>query len=125
MVGEACTQRKKLASTGPLLDFRQAKFMQRLAARSRGHHGPEEILERRGAELTVRLRQSFFLEPKEKPEELERASHRRSQGGIKIDPKGEDFRVARDWQDTNLDRRVTAGGWEDRSGGGVVEGGES
>ena len=64
--------------------------MPRLAARSQGHHGPEEILER-GAELTVRLRKSFFLEPKEKPEELERASHRRSQGGIKIDPKGEDF----------------------------------
>ena len=47
----------KLAPAGPLLDFRQACFAKRLMARPKGHHGPEEILERRRAELTERLRQ--------------------------------------------------------------------
>ena len=44
--------------------------MQRLMARSNEHHGPEEILERRGSELTEQLRQITFLKPDEKPEEI-------------------------------------------------------
>ena len=45
----------KLAPAGPLLDFRQACFAQRLMARPKGSNGPEEILEKRGAALTERL----------------------------------------------------------------------
>lgn len=36
----------KLTPTKPLLDYHQAKFMQRPMARPKGHQGPEEILER-------------------------------------------------------------------------------
>ena len=56
--------KSKLAPAGPLLDYRQARFTQRLMARPKGHYGPEKILERRGTRLTERLRQSTFLGPK-------------------------------------------------------------
>ena len=39
--------KSKLTTAKPLLDYRQAKFMQRLMVRLKGHQGPEEILERR------------------------------------------------------------------------------
>ena len=39
----------------PLLDYRQARFAQRLLARPQGGEGPEEILERDGA-VAERLR---------------------------------------------------------------------
>ena len=71
-----------------MLDYRQARFTQRLMARPKGHHGPEEILERRGTRLTERLRQSTFLGPKEKQEEVESTKHRRFQGRIVVDPRG-------------------------------------
>ena len=70
----------KLAPAGPLLDFRQECFAKRLLARPKGHNGPEEILERRGAELTERLRQSSFLKSEERPE----GSPRQGRGGEQV-----------------------------------------
>ena len=67
----------KLTPAGPLLDYRQASFTKRLMARPKGHHGPEEILERRGADLTERLRQSSFVGGNERLEEMEWPAHRR------------------------------------------------
>ena len=37
--------KSKLAAAEPLLECRQAEFMQRLMAWPKGHQGPEEILE--------------------------------------------------------------------------------
>ena len=68
-------------------------------ARPKGHHGPEEILERRGTKLTERLRQSTSLGPKEKQEEIKWSRYRRFQGSIVIDPRGEALRVAKSWKD--------------------------
>ena len=56
-------QASEKISAKPLLDCRQTKFMQRLMAGLKGHQGLEEILDRRGSELTKRLRQYFFLKP--------------------------------------------------------------
>lgn len=50
-----------------LLDCRQAKPMQRLMARPKGHHGPEKILGRRGFGS---LRQIPFIKPEDQSEEL-------------------------------------------------------
>lgn len=86
----------KLAPAKPLLDCRQAKFMQRLMARPKGHHGPEENLERKRSELTERLWQSSFLELEEKPEELEQARHRSFLGEIKVEDMGEAYHTAKD-----------------------------
>lgn len=60
----------KLIPAKPLLDYRQAKFMQRFMARLKGHQVPEEILKRRGSKLTELTRQNSFLGSDEKPEEL-------------------------------------------------------
>ena len=91
----------KLAPAGPLLDYRQAKFTQRLMARPKDprHQGPEEILERRGTRITERLRQSILLGPGDRQEEMEWPSHRRFRGRIVVDPRGEALRVAKGWQD--------------------------
>ena len=78
-----------------MLDFRQACFAKRLMARPKGGNGPEEILERRGAELTERLRQSSFLKDKETPEVNQWAKYRRFPGKIEIDPNGEACRTAK------------------------------
>ena len=45
----------------PLLDYRQARFAQRLHARPRGGEGPEEILDRGGTAITTRLRAAASL----------------------------------------------------------------
>lgn len=89
----------KLAQAGPLLDYRQARFARRLMIRPRGHHGPEEILERRGAELTERLRQSTFLGENESAEESTWATHRRFKGEVVVEPRGEALRIAKEWKD--------------------------
>ena len=47
----------------PLLDYRQAKFTQRLHARPKDGEGPEEILDREGAAITARLRAATSLRP--------------------------------------------------------------
>lgn len=85
----------KLSPAGPLLDYRQACFAKRLMARPRGHHGPEEILERRGAELTERLRQVSFLKKKEKPEGNKWPTHRRFPGAVVMEPRGDAYRTAK------------------------------
>ena len=85
----------KLAPAGPLLDYRQASFTKRLMARPKGHHGPEEILERRGTDLTERLRQNSFVENGEQPEEMGWPKHRRFQGRIEVEQKGEALRKAK------------------------------
>ena len=41
-------EESKLAPAEPLLNYRQARFAQRLMARPKGHHGRAEILERKG-----------------------------------------------------------------------------
>lgn len=73
----------KLTPARPLLDYRQARFMQRLVARHKGQ-SPEEILDRSEAELTERLRQLSFL----KPGELEQTRHHHFPEEIAIDHKG-------------------------------------
>lgn len=45
----------KPTSAGILLDSRQTSFAYRLMARSRGHHGPEEIIERQESAFGQRL----------------------------------------------------------------------
>ena len=93
----------KLAPAAPLLDYRQASYTKRLMARPKGHqgrHGPEEILERRGTDLTERLRQSSFVGGDEKPEEMRWPGHRRFQGRVEIEPRGEALRKAKGWKDT-------------------------
>ena len=87
----------KLTPTKPLLDYHQAEFMQRLMARPKGHQGPEEILERRGAQLTGRLRQVSFLGPEDRLEELCWTRHRVFPGCIQIEEIA--YRTAKEWAD--------------------------
>ena len=89
----------KLTPAKPLLDYRQAKFMQRLMARPKGHQGPEEILERLEAQLTERLRQVSFLGPEDRPEELCWARHRAFPGCIQIEERKTAYRTAKEWTD--------------------------
>ena len=53
-----------------LLDYRQAESMRRLMAWPEGHYGLEEILERRGSELTERLQYITILKLDERLEEI-------------------------------------------------------
>ena len=57
---------KQASPRKSLLDYRQAKFTQRLLARRKGPHGPEKPLEERGSKLTERL----LHRPEDKQEEL-------------------------------------------------------
>lgn len=72
--------------------------MQRLMARSNEHHGPEEILERRGSELTERPRQITFLKPDEKPEEMGRGRYQYSPGKVEVQEE-EAAEAATGWKD--------------------------
>lgn len=58
--------------------------------------GLEEILERRGAEPTERLREVSFLGPEENPGWLEWTSCRCFPGEIATDPKGVSFQMAKE-----------------------------
>ena len=89
----------KLAPAEPPLDYRQEILTQRFMARPKEHHGPEEVLKRRGTRLSERLRQRAFLGPKERQGEIEWSRHRRFRGKIVVDPSGEAFWVARGWRD--------------------------
>ena len=89
----------KLTPAKPLLDYRQAKFMQRLMARPKGHQGPEEILERRGAQLTERLRQVSFLRSEDRPEELCWARHHAFPGCIQIKESQTAYQTAKECTD--------------------------
>ena len=81
----------KLTTAEPLLEYRPAKFMQRLMAWPKGHQGPEGILEWRESELTDRRRQNSFLRPDEKPGELSWERHRSFPEGIQIDNKADAY----------------------------------
>ena len=50
-----------LTPARPLLNYRQARFAQRLHARPRDGEGPEEILDREGVAITMRLRAAASL----------------------------------------------------------------
>ena len=99
----------KMALARPLLDYRRAKFAQRLMARPKRYHGPEKNLERRGTRLTERLRQSAFLWSKVEQEKIEWTRSRRFQGKIRIDSRGKAYQAAKNWSD----RRNTI--WTDGS----------
>lgn len=64
-----------------LLDYEQARCAQHLLVRPRGHTGPEEVITRQNAPLTVRLRKAMALYPGEKTEEREWGSSEPSPDG--------------------------------------------
>ena len=68
--GNIVLAESKLAPADPLLDYQQASYTKRRMAGPKEHHGPEEVLERRGIDLTERLRESSFVGGDEKPEEM-------------------------------------------------------
>ena len=75
------------------------------------------------AELTERLRQSSFLEEKEKPEEVRWAEHRRLPGEVTIEPRGEAYRVAKGWKDAKNSIRTDGScleNWDGRVGVGAA-----
>ena len=80
-----------------LLDFRQARFALRLMARPENGGGQEEILEKRAAGLTVRIRERSRVSSRETVEVQRWDSLRLFQGKVFVDRKEEALEVARGW----------------------------
>lgn len=98
-----------------------AQFTQRFMARPKEHLSPEEILERRGSELTERLQQISFIKPEDKPEELKWSSpwkyRSEGQGGCP-----ENIRELDGQEKHHLDRWVKAGQRKGGSSSGLMAG---
>jgi ribonuclease HI len=80
-----------------LLDYRQAKYAQRLLARPKGHAGPEEILERRGTQLTEQLRSVTSLARGNTAEEMTWGDSRKLQGKLVVEEKEAATKTAKTW----------------------------
>ena len=84
-----------------LLNFRQARFAQRLYARPKDGQGPEEILDREGAALTTRLRAAAGLHRRETVEPQEWGTRKAFPGQIVIDSQQQALDIARSWTADN------------------------
>lgn len=87
-----------LAPARTLLDYRQARFSQRLYARPRDGQGPEEILStREEAALTTRLSAAAGSRPEETIEAQGRSRGRHFPGRVCIDEKGLALETVQNW----------------------------
>ena len=84
-------------SARPLLDYRQARFAQRLHARPRDGEGPEEILERKGAAITTRLRAAATLRVGATVERQEWGQRRCFPGQVVVDSRKGALDTAAAW----------------------------
>ena len=84
-----------------LLNFRQARFVQRLYARPKDGQGPEEILDREGAALTTRLRAAAGLYRRETVEPQEWGTGKAFPGQIVIDSRVQALEIAKSWTADN------------------------
>ena len=84
-----------------LLNYRQARFAQRLHARPRDGKGPEEILTRDGAALTTRLRAAASLRPGDTVETQEWGTRRTFPGQVVVDIRRGALDTAGTWRRGN------------------------
>ena len=82
-----------------LLDFRQARFALRLMARPENGGGREEILRKRSAGHTARIREKSGLGSREMVEVQRWDSLRLSQDRVIVDRNEEALEVAQEWAD--------------------------
>ena len=86
-----------LTPARPLLEHRQARFAHRLYARPQGGGGPEEILTREGAAVTIRLRAAVGMRRGETVEPQQWSTGRAFPGAKVIDEKDTTLYIARNW----------------------------
>jgi ribonuclease HI len=95
----ALARESGLTPAHPLLDYRQARYAQRLMARPVGHGGPEEILERGGTALQERLVEAAGMEPEEDEyEAVVMPEGKAWEARVVIEAEEEALATAREWQ---------------------------
>ena len=93
------TAESALPPARALLDHRQASFALRLMARPVGGGGQEEILEKKGSNLTARIREKCGLSRRETVEAQTLEEFRSLRAWVIVDRKGDPQRIAREWKD--------------------------
>ena len=91
------TAQSGLIPTRALLDYRQARYAQRLHARPKDCQGPEEILDRDGAAITLRLRAATSLRPGTTVEPQSWSSQRTFPGQVTIESRKGALNTAGGW----------------------------
>jgi ribonuclease HI len=96
----ALAQESNLTPAHPLLNYRQARYAQRLLRRPGGHGGPEEILTRVGTALRERLVEVSGLEDgEEEIEKMVMSEEKKWKATCVMDSEKEAEKVAREWSD--------------------------